>query len=263
MLFAPVVSSFQNLCATRPYIATDKHENRLAILRKSVYYFSICGNDMFIYQLSIISQHLAHTMLPYEECNKGNKQRYIQYRRCRSYLMIGLNHDAVSGWLLLASLFYRYKQYRECIHVIEYCLTKCTPDKILLTLKPDVEDQSRFERFMHTLGRGKFLYTCKQCLIGHTWFFKSSRILPDEIRCVFGMTFLGKYQLTMMPSVVLAHFLKFLCCCHLGNQRGKQEAFRDLQLTIIERYFFSQYQDIIENANLCLQIAQEMMIQNS
>ena len=228
------------------------------MMKKAILCSNICGSDMYIYPLSVISQNLAQTMLPYEECNKGNKQRYNQYRQCHSYLMIGLNHDAVSGWLWLASLFYRYKQYRECIHVIEYCLTKCTPDKFLLTNKPDVEDQSRFERFMHILGRGNFLSTCKQCLIDDIWFWNPSHTSLDEIRCVLWVA-----EMTDIPSVVFAHLLKFLCFCHLGNQRGKQEAFRDLQLTIIERYFISQNQDIIENANLCFQIAQEMMIQNS
>ena len=254
LLCAPIVSSFQNLFVARPLLSSNINEDVLAILRKSVYCSSICENDTFIYFLSTISQYLAQAILPFDEHIKGNKHCYNQYRRCRCFLMIGLNHDAVSGWLLLASLFHRYKQYEESIYVIEYCLSKCTTDKILFTYKPDVQDQSRFERLRHTLGRGKYLSTCKQCLIDEACFLESSRILPDEIRCVF-----GKYDLTMMPSVVFGQFLKFLCFCQLGNQRGKQEAFRDLQLTVIERYFIRQDHLRIKNANLCLQIAQEMM----
>ena len=84
--------------------------------------------------------------------------------------------------------------------------------------------------------------------------------MPDEIRSVF-----RKCDLDLMPSVAFAHFLKFLCFYHLGNQRGKREAFRDLQLTVIEGYFIIQdnFNHRIKNANLCLQIAQEMLIQNS
>lgn len=38
----------------------------------------------------------------------GNKNKYEQYKQCRCCLL-QCTHDAVSGWLMLASLFYKEK----------------------------------------------------------------------------------------------------------------------------------------------------------
>ena len=44
-----------------------------------------------------------------------NKIQYNQYRTCLSYLLYNLHHDAVSGWLMLASFNYRMKHYNTLL----------------------------------------------------------------------------------------------------------------------------------------------------
>lgn len=47
----------------------------------------------------------------------GNKNSYGYYKYCKYYLLMNIHHDAVSGWLMLASFFYRTKQYDKAIYL--------------------------------------------------------------------------------------------------------------------------------------------------
>jgi len=59
-----------------------------------------------------------------------NKDQYKQYRRRLSYLIQNIHHDAVSGWLMLASFYYQMKQYDTSLYIIYYAVSKCTPEKV-------------------------------------------------------------------------------------------------------------------------------------
>lgn len=60
----------------------------------------------------------------------GHKTLYRHYKIYISTLLLNLHHDAVSGWLLIASLFYQTKQYNSAIYILQYSLSKCTPEKM-------------------------------------------------------------------------------------------------------------------------------------
>ncbi|CAG2226808.1 unnamed protein product [Mytilus edulis] len=60
----------------------------------------------------------------------GNKHCYFSYKNDLSHLVIGLNADAVSGLLKLASFFYVHKNYEASLIIISYTLQKCTDEKI-------------------------------------------------------------------------------------------------------------------------------------
>ena len=62
-----------------------------------------------------------------------NKDKYKQYRRRLCYLTQNIHHDAVSGWLMLASFYYQMKQYDTVLYIIYYALSKCTPEKSILS----------------------------------------------------------------------------------------------------------------------------------
>ena len=57
-----------------------------------------------------------------------NKTQYNQYRTCLSYLLYNLHHDSVSGWLLLASFYYRIKHYNTALNIVSYAVSKCTTE---------------------------------------------------------------------------------------------------------------------------------------
>jgi hypothetical protein len=59
-----------------------------------------------------------------------NKDNYKQYRRHLCYLTQNIHHDAVSGWLMLASFYYKMKQHNTALYIISYALSKCTPEKV-------------------------------------------------------------------------------------------------------------------------------------
>lgn len=50
----------------------------------------------------------------------NNKNMYRQYTACVSTLLRGIGHDAVSGWLMLASFFYKTKEYNKALDIIEH-----------------------------------------------------------------------------------------------------------------------------------------------
>ena len=82
-----------------------------------------------------------------------------------------------------------------------------------------------------------------------------SCLIPSEI---IGID--GGHNFIILPSVVFAHFLKFLCFSHLGNRREKYDALRDLLGTIKEAYFIIGSEYYMTNTFLCLEIARKMMI---
>jgi hypothetical protein len=61
--------------------------------------------------------------------HKRNKTQYIQYRKCRSYLLYNIHQDAVSGWLMLATFYYRMKHYNTALNIVSYAVSKCTTGK--------------------------------------------------------------------------------------------------------------------------------------
>ena len=88
-------------------VTSEMHPNRILyhLLRNNR---NKMEQDICIYFLSKLCQREAQLHSPIAPLN--NKQRYKQYKRCQSKLSIGLNSDAVSGWLLLASFFYVHKR---------------------------------------------------------------------------------------------------------------------------------------------------------
>ena len=62
-----------------------------------------------------------------------NKGKYKQYRRHLCYLTQNIHHDAVSGWLMLASVYYQMKQYNTALYIIAYALSTMYTRKGILS----------------------------------------------------------------------------------------------------------------------------------
>lgn len=65
----------------------------------------------------------------------GNKFQYLQCKLSLTSLLQNIHHDAVSGWLMLASFFYGRHQYQKALKVIRYSLSKCTLEKMIFLSK--------------------------------------------------------------------------------------------------------------------------------
>ncbi|XP_052076788.1 uncharacterized protein LOC127714793 [Mytilus californianus] len=157
-----------------------------------------------------------------------NKSTYMQYTICMIALLMATRQDAVSGWLLLASLFYRSKQYNTAVSILKYSLLKCTPEKLYREMKLSHIHYAFFNldffRKMTFIKRTMWHLDC----VG---FNKNSLIIPNELH-----TEVEKMEY-LIPPVVYAQYLRFLCHYHLENTDQCLDSLRDLRLTIERSYF--------------------------
>ena len=80
------------------------------------------------YYYAVISQNIVQK-LPFPTTNiryAHVKQRY------HKHLDDGTKSDAVTGWLLYASFYYTLGQYNTTLKIIDYVLSRCTPDMLML-----------------------------------------------------------------------------------------------------------------------------------
>ncbi|CAG2215843.1 unnamed protein product [Mytilus edulis] len=99
----------QQIMPTFHTIRTMLTSNRVLRLLYNFLHSSRTGisRDLFALQISEASMRIPEGK-QYPN-STGNKHRYSSYKHDLSYLVIGLNSDAVSGLLKLASFFYVYK----------------------------------------------------------------------------------------------------------------------------------------------------------
>ncbi|XP_076070612.1 uncharacterized protein LOC143042237 [Mytilus galloprovincialis] len=181
----------------------------------------------------------------------GNKNQYKQYNTCQSYLLMNTNHDSVSGWLMLASFFYKANEYQKCLKVILYALSKCTPEKLFCG--KELSDTHYLLFNSHLVQKQEVMSLLKYALIDNV-IFNTSIFIPKE---------LPKEESGIEISpVVYAHFVSFLCYYHLNNVRECLNSLRYLELTITEDYFIIKDKRIQSMSYYCLGIALQLMEEN-
>jgi hypothetical protein len=121
------------------------------------------------------------------------------------------------------------KQYNTALYIINYALSKCTPEKV--HYQENVTDW-QYEliktRTVQSLGITNML---KLLSVSFVKFTPQSTLIPEELKLeVFNSIYI-------VPPVVYSHFLLFLCHFHLNNENQCYNSLRDLQLTISEDYF--------------------------
>ncbi|CAC5426758.1 unnamed protein product [Mytilus coruscus] len=183
----------------------------------------------------------------------SNKFVYKQYQTSLNYFKAGLHCNATSAWSLLASLSYKHKRFHECIDIVNYTLSKCTPDKIVLWQGVTLMEQTFFQKIKNIAG---FLSTCKHFIIELLRFPSPFNLLPIELTSLIE-TDRGD---VLIPPVVYLNTLAFLCSHHLKDYRGKQTALQDLELTIRERYLIVPNKTVLEVAKHCLSIVESTSI---
>lgn len=107
------------------------NERRIHNILKSLLYQSQVdvGSDIYLYFLSRAYLHVA--TLQYTQ-QKQNKTHYSQYKYYFSYLLAGLDSDAVAGWSMLASFFYVHDNNLTSLDIINYAVSKLTDKNIYL-----------------------------------------------------------------------------------------------------------------------------------
>lgn len=181
---------------------------------------------LYMYCLSQMFSSNAQ-VLPFPNIS-DNKYIYKLYNTCISTLLRSIFHNAVSGWLLLASFIYKTKQYKKALDILWYTLWKCTPDKIYR-----FRNLSKNHHKLLNLNilRNMPISQLFKCLrLERVIFRKTSMLIPDEIQ-------LGGP--TSIPPVVFGHFLCFLCYYHLSDTKQCQNSLRYLKWTIEQTYFIA------------------------
>ncbi|CAC5381948.1 unnamed protein product [Mytilus coruscus] len=198
---------------------TDYHKILYSILHS----LSSNGRRVFLYLLSIVCHRQLSQNISFAKSMK-NKIQYTKYRRCLHHLLLSTNHDAVSGWLHLATFFYQMNQYRKCKYVLTYALQKCKPVKLCHFANHSNEQRAQLKSDI--MGKKSVMRCLKLITVQYVHFVKGSSLIPRELPrpAVEGVLFI--------PPVVFAHFLCFLCHFHQQNAEKCGSSLRNLHEAI-------------------------------
>ncbi|XP_071142020.1 protein mab-21-like [Mytilus edulis] len=131
-------------------------------------YNNIFRKDICAYMLSVCSIKSMQSSDFYNLADK-NKSFYKQYKRLFGHINIRLQSDSITPWLLLSSLFYKCKRFRECLNMINYCLFTCTPDRINVDFAYSLAEQTVFKQMKKTLG---LMHACKYLILENVFIDK-------------------------------------------------------------------------------------------
>lgn len=156
-----------------------------------------------------------------------NKHQYYKYKHDLSHLLIGVQSEAVSGWLLLASMFYVHKEYVASLTVINHAMQKYTDDKIF-TKSTTPSELTFVQTHQLNLMKNEKLYTVLKTLtIDPLMFHLKSSIIPQELQLVNKNS-----HITYYPKAFL-DFLRFLCYYHLHDTKSCEDHCIQLLNTIV------------------------------
>ncbi|VDI81739.1 Hypothetical predicted protein [Mytilus galloprovincialis] len=104
----------------------------------------LVNKELSTYALSVYAREVLQLSHP---CNMlaRNKSFYQQYNKSLYYFKMSLNSFSISSWLLLASSFYKCERYQECLVMINYSLTRCSPNMIYLKFTNNLVEQTVFK----------------------------------------------------------------------------------------------------------------------
>ncbi|XP_052097476.1 uncharacterized protein LOC127732478, partial [Mytilus californianus] len=104
---------------------------------------------------------------------------YKQYKSCLSAVTDNIYHDAVSGWLMVATLFYKTKQYSKALYIISYSLSKYTSEKLYLRTISDIHYQLvKLQIFQ----KKSLVCLLKILVVNDILFDMNSTLIPDELQ---------------------------------------------------------------------------------
>ncbi|CAG2213687.1 unnamed protein product [Mytilus edulis] len=175
-------------------------------------------NEISAYMLALISNQWIQS--PYHayanNFKRRNKSVYKQYQVHFNCLNTGIYPDVNTAWSLLASFFYKHDRFHECIYIVNYCLSKCTPDKIMLRLDNRLCEQTYFQRVKKAVG---IILACNYLIVDMVLFKKPYHLFPVELFPIIPQDV--RKDIFRIPAVAYLNMLSFLCLYHLGDDRGK------------------------------------------
>ncbi|XP_071126621.1 uncharacterized protein [Mytilus edulis] len=205
------------------------------------------------YYMSVWGSKYAQSA-PLNSTRRGNKHQYRQYKSCLCTLLQNIYHDAVSGWLMLASFFYKSKQYSKALHIIAYSILKCSPEKLQILMDlSDIHYQTLKLKLFQNIS---IVQLWKIMLIDRMNFLRNSWLIPNELQMEVEN---GAYHIS---SKVYAYFLKLLCHYQLNNARQCQDCLHTLQNVISENNFIENSKQSHSRAYTILGIVFQLLGDN-
>ncbi|XP_063399939.1 uncharacterized protein LOC134684575 [Mytilus trossulus] len=171
-----------------------------------------------------------------------NKVFYEIHKQRLPYIILGLNADAASGWLYLATYLFSLNQFSVSLRIIDYALSKCTPDK-LYCCNDDLHYEQLYDTEQQALKYGCLDISSifRRHVITAILFWKDS-ILP--IKRIYELKNRYDFTNSSLPPVVYAHYLRFLCFYRLYDGDNCRKCLHDIQLTIENGYFVCAHQKV-------------------
>ncbi|CAG2215842.1 unnamed protein product [Mytilus edulis] len=219
-----------------------------------LYYFlhdsrTALSGVLFALEISEASMHIPEqTQYPN---SLGNKNHYSRYKHDLSHLMIGLNSDAVSGLLKLASFFYVQKNYIASLTVITYTLHKYTDEEIYIYAHScnHAVRCNHMQKHVTNLMKNEKLNTTMKSLyfrpVGSVW---NLSLVPQELLL----------DVTSRPAsfhpVSFSHFLSFLCYYRLHDITSCIQSLQQLkhfQKTLADCEFNVRCNDFVNTVIFC------------
>lgn len=181
----------------------------------------------------------------------NNKHIYRRYKKKMAYILMASKGSTVSGWCLLACLFYKFKQYQLCRSLIQMSQVNATTDKVSITNEPYISVNSPVNVATQT-KKGIHCFSLLKHELVLPLIFMSTGLLPDELFPCFN----ENNKRISISTMVLVHFLDFLCAHHLGNHFDKDRIFTNLAQTIKSGYtgVITPNYNALESVLHCLEI---------
>ncbi|CAG2237941.1 unnamed protein product [Mytilus edulis] len=167
-----------------------------------------------------ICQGIGHKNISIQE--RANKDQYKRYKTYLPYLIMGLQKDAISGWLSLASHLFTVDNYNTCLKLIDYILCKYCFEKSSYN-GSYIGHTNNLELETVKYGGMNAHSFCRQHFVDLYGFIKIFGIRPLKLK----LEILDSVYIT--SPIVYTYFLRFMCCFHLCDNSGVRSALRDLQ----------------------------------
>ncbi|VDI72073.1 Hypothetical predicted protein [Mytilus galloprovincialis] len=201
--------------------------------------------DVCKYHHAEISQYAAQ-LLPTPTTTIATYNIHKRYHR---HLQDGIKADAVSGWLLYASFYYVIGQFDVTMRLTDYVLSRCSSDMLLMD--HSLYNNDHFIKYRRNVHHSMTLHDRIRTVNVHSvQYLQNSSLVPGELHLEvkdFDM---------LIPPIVMSHCLRFLCYHHFGDISNRQQALRDLHLSLKARNFvLYTLSDSITILGVCYEIS--------
>ncbi|CAC5400718.1 unnamed protein product [Mytilus coruscus] len=177
----------------------------------------------------------------------NNKLQYTHFQQQLRLLIISKHKQCPdTGWMFLASFFYRHKRYHIVLEIISYVLSR--------SLKVDPSTLATTVNIVH-FEKMSAMLILHMLVTNNIVFENDSTLIPDEL----GMEVTNNSSI-YLAVIIFTHFLKFLSYYHLGDFTSCMESLRGLEKCTYNLYRYNALgKTQIISSFLCLGIAHEMI----